>query len=52
MNNPLNTIGIDIKQIGTNPQLAGEILRLRDDIIDWSDLNEYGSTMRISGVVY
>ena len=43
---------IDIKQIGTNQQLAGEILRLRDDIIDWSDLNEYGSTMRISGVVY
>lgn len=43
---------IEIQQIGNNPQLAGDILQLRDDIIDWSDLNEYGSTMRISGVVY
>lgn len=43
---------MEIEQINSNPQLAGNILQLRDNIIDWSDLNEYGSTMRISGVVY
>lgn len=43
---------IEIEQIGSNPKLANDILQLRDNIIDWSDLNEYGSTMRISGVVY
>ena len=43
---------IEIEQIGTNSQLAGNILQLRENIIDWSNLNEYGSTMRISGVVY
>lgn len=43
---------IEIEQIGTNPQLSGNLLQLRDNIIDWSEFNEYGSTMRISGVVY
>ena len=43
---------MELEQIGTNPQLANNILQLRDNIMNWSDLNEYGSTMRISGVVY
>ena len=43
---------MEIAQIGTNTQLAGNILQLRDNIIDWSGLNEYGSHMPISGVVY
>ena len=43
---------MEIEQIGGNPQLANNILQLRDNIIDWSGLNEYGSNMRISGVVY
>ena len=43
---------LEVQQIGTNAPLASNILQLRDNIIDWSDLNEYGSTMRISGVVY
>lgn len=43
---------IEIQEIGTNYQLANDILQLRDNIIDWSEYNEYGSTMRISGVVY
>ena len=43
---------MEIEQIGTNYQLANNILQLRENIIDWSYLNEYGSTMRISGMVY
>ena len=43
---------LEIQQIGSYPLLAGNILQLRDDIIDWSDLNEYGSDMHFSGVVY
>ena len=43
---------IEIEQIGTNYQLANNILQLRDIILDWSDYIEYGSTLRISGVVY
>lgn len=43
---------MEVQQIGTNALLAGNLLQLRNDIIDWSDLNEYGSTMRIGGVVY
>ena len=43
---------MEIDQIGTNTLLAGDILQLRNAIMNWSDLNEYGSTMRISGVVY
>lgn len=43
---------MEIQQIGADAQLANNLLQLRNDIIDWSDLNEYGSTMRIGGVVY
>lgn len=43
---------MEVEQVGTNYQLANNILQLRQNIIDWSYLNEYGSTMRISGVVY
>ena len=43
---------MEIEQIGSNYQLANNILQLRKNIIDWSYLNEYGSTMRISGMVY
>lgn len=43
---------IEIEQIGSNTLLASNILQLRDNIIDWSDLNEYGTSMRFSGVVY
>lgn len=43
---------MEIQQIGSNYQLANNILQLRENIIDWSYLNEYGSTMRISGMVY
>ena len=43
---------MEVEQIGTNYQLANDILRLRENIIDWSYLNEYGSSMRISSVVY
>ena len=43
---------MEIEQIGTNYQLANGILQLRQNIVDWSYLNEYGSSMRISGVVY
>jgi hypothetical protein len=43
---------MEIEQIGTNYQLANNILQLRENIIDWSYLNEYGSTMHISGMVY
>ena len=43
---------MEVEQIGTNYQLANNILQLRENIIDWSYLNEYGSTMRISGMVY
>ena len=43
---------MEVEQIGTNYQLANNILQLRQNIVDWSYLNEYGSTMRISGVVY
>lgn len=43
---------MEIQQIGSNTLLAGNILQLRDDIIDWSGLNEYSTNMRIGGVVY
>lgn len=43
---------MEIQQIGSNVLLAGNILQLRDDIIDWSGLNEYSTNMRIGGVVY
>ena len=43
---------MEVEQIGTNYQLANDILRLRENIIDWSYLNEYGSSMHISSVVY
>ena len=43
---------LELNQIGNNVPLAYNILQLRQNIVDWSYLNEYGSTMRISGVVY
>lgn len=43
---------MEIEQLGNNYQLANGILQLRQNIVDWSYLNEYGSSMRISGVVY
>ena len=43
---------LEVQQVGNDVLLANEILQLRQNIIDWSYLNEYGSTMRISGVVY
>ena len=43
---------MEVEQIGSDAQLSGNLLELRQNIIDWSYLNEYGSTMRISGVVY
>ena len=43
---------MEIEQIGTNYQLANNILQLRQNIVDWSYLNEYGSTMRISSMAY
>lgn len=43
---------MEVQQIGANYQLANNLLQLRENIIDWSYLNEYGSSMRISSVVY
>lgn len=43
---------MEVQEIGSNYQLANDILQLRQNILDWSYLNEYGSNMRISGVVY
>jgi hypothetical protein len=43
---------MEVQQIGSSYQLSNNLLQLRENIIDWSYLNEYGSSMRISSVVY
>lgn len=43
---------MEVQQIGADYNLSNNLLRLRENIIDWSYLNEYGSSMRISSVVY
>lgn len=43
---------LELQQVQNNIFLAGNILQLRQNIMNWSWMNEYGSTMRISGVVY
>lgn len=43
---------MEVQQIGADYQLSNNLLQLRENIIDWSYLNEYGSSMRISGMVY
>ena len=43
---------MEVQQIGADYRLSNNLLQLRENIIDWSYLNEYGSSMRISGMVY
>ena len=43
---------IEFEQGYIENNMTNNLLEIRDQVMDWSEYNEYGDTMRISGIVY